>query len=457
MKDKQIIRLASGSGFWGDALDPAVEVLEKGELDYLCFDYLAELTMALLQRTLNKDPQAGYIPDILQHLKVLMPIAKGNGTKLVSNGGGVNPRAGAEAAAKIAAEQGLKGLRIASVEGDNVVHRLDELAAAGERFLNMETGEDRFAEIRDRIVCANVYTDASGMREALAKGADVVIAGRVSDNAVYVAPLMHEFGWQYNNGQDNLIASAITLGHIVECAAACTGGMSSRFAEMPAMGRVGFPILEVNRDGSAVVTKVKGSGGRVDPFTIKEHLVYEISDPRQYVMPDGVADFTTLQLTDLGEDRVKVTHMTGHPPPDKLKAVIGYEDGWIGEGLLFFPWPYAMERAQKARQTLLERFERLQLKSSEIHFDFVGVNCLHGPAAPANNADLNEVGLRVAVRTQTREQAEKVRRACSQLWIIGPGGTSFGAPLKPRPVIAVWPTLIPRNAIRQTVNVLEVK
>jgi len=336
MNDKQTVRLASGSGFWGDALDPAIEVLEKGNLDYLCFDYLAELTMALLQRTLNKDPSAGYIPDLLQHLKVLMPIARRQGTRLLSNGGGVNPLAGAKAVVHIAEEQGLRGLKVAAVEGDNLVHDLDKLAASGERFLNMETGEDRFSEIRDRIVCANVYTDASGMREALIQGADVVIAGRVSDNAVYVAPLMHEFGWDYRSGFDHQIGAAITLGHIVECAAACTGGMSSRFYEMPAMGKVGFPILEVNRDGSAIVTKVKGSGGRVDPFTIKEHLVYEIADPRNYVMPDGIADFTTLCLKDLGEDRVKLTNMSGRPPPETLKAVIGYEDGWIGEGMLFF-------------------------------------------------------------------------------------------------------------------------
>jgi len=457
MNDKQTVRLASGSGFWGDALDPAIEVLEKGNLDYLCFDYLAELTMALLQRTLNKDPSAGYIPDLLQHLKVLMPIARRQGTRLLSNGGGVNPLAGAKAVVHIAEEQGLRGLKVAAVEGDNLVHDLDKLAASGERFLNMETGEDRFSEIRDRIVCANVYTDASGMREALIQGADVVIAGRVSDNAVYVAPLMHEFGWDYRSGFDHQIGAAITLGHIVECAAACTGGMSSRFYEMPAMGKVGFPILEVNRDGSAIVTKVKGSGGRVDPFTIKEHLVYEIADPRNYVMPDGIADFTTLCLKDLGEDRVKLTNMSGRPPPETLKAVIGYEDGWIGEGMLFFPWPNAMERAEKAQQTLLERFERLQLKSTEMQFDYIGVNCLHGPAAPINVAELNEVGLRVAVHARTREEAEKVRRAYTHLWIMGPGGTSFGTPLKPRPVISVWPTLISRSAVRQRVTIMEIK
>lgn len=457
MNQKQFIRIAAGSGFWGDALDPAIEVLQKGELDYLCFDYLAELTMALLQRSLQKDPGAGYIPDIIPHLQALLPIARQNGTKLISNGGGVNPRAGALAVVELARKLGLTGLRVAAVEGDNIFHRLDELYSSGERFKHLETGADEFMDLRERIVSANVYTDASGMLDALKGGADVIIAGRVSDNAPYVAAMMHEFGWHHNAGQDNLIASGITLGHIVECAAGCTGGMSSRFEEMPNMGKVGFPILTVQANGSAVLSKVRGSGGHIDPMTVKEHLVYEIADPSRYIMPDGVADFTTLQLTDLGEDRVQIENMTGGPPPEKLKVVIGYQDGWIGEGLLFFPWPDAFKRAEKAKQTLLERFERLDLKSSEIQFDYVGLNCLHGPAASITaNADLNEIGLRVAVRTKTKDEAEKVRRACAHLWIMGPGGTSFGAPLKPRPVIAVWPTLVSRELIRQSVEIMEV-
>ncbi len=452
---KDTIRIGSGSGFWGDALDPAQELLSGTKLDYMCFDYLAELTMALLQRARLKNPQQGYVPDMLEHMRALMPIAAKQGTRLVCNGGGVNPRAGAEQVCAAARELGLKGQRVALIEGDDLLDRMAAIIASGIDLSNMDTGSNDIASIADRIVSANVYTDASGIVSALEQKADVVIAGRVSDNALYAGPMMHEFGWRYDNGQDDLIGAAITTGHIVECASACTGGMSSRFDEMPFMGRVGFPIVEMHRDGSAIITKLPGTGGKVDQFTIKEHLVYEIADPANYIMPDGIADFTSLKLTELGNDRVGISNMSGRPRPDMLKLVIGYENGWIGEGLLFFPWPNALERAAKAKTTLLERFERMGLQQQEIQFDLVGVNALHGPAAAAIDYEPNEVGLRVAVRTRSRAEADKVRRACSHMWIMGPGGTSFGAPIKPRPIVSTWPTLIPRSLVTQTVQILE--
>lgn len=449
------VRIGSGSGFWGDGLDPALELLEGGRLDYMAMDYLAELTMSLLQRLRLKNPQDGYIPDIVPHMRELLPVARARGTRLVHNGGGANPRAGAAKIRDLARELGLEGTRIALVEGDDVLDRLDGFIADGLTFDNMETGDPDFARIRSRVVSANVYTDCTGIVAALEQDAHVVITGRVSDNALYVGPIMHAFGWRHGHTDPDKIAAAITIGHIVECAAACTGGMSSRFAEMPHMGRVGFPLVEFSDDGTAVITKLPDTGGRVDPFTVKEHLVYEIHDPRRYLMPDGIADFTSLTLDQVGPDRVRVAKMSGSAPPDMLKLVIGYQDGWIGEAMLFFPWPDALGRAEKARETLLERFERLGLQADEVQFDLVGVNMLHGPAAPAPQGELNEVGLRVAVHTKSREEAEKVRRACSQLWIMGPGGTSFGTPMKPRPVVALWPTLLPRELIRQHVEILE--
>lgn len=450
-----VVRLGSGSGFWGDALEPAQEMVERGALDYVSMDYLAELTMALLQRQRIKNPDSGYIPDIVPHMAALMPLARPRRTRIICNGGGANPRGGAEQVRNVARDLNLNGTKIALIEGDDVLDRLDQIAAETP-LANMETGDSDFAAIRKRAVAANVYTDSSGIVEALAEGADVVIAGRVSDNALFVGPMMHEFKWTYDEAHVDRIAAGITIGHIVECAAACTGGMSSRFAEMRRMGRVGFPIIEMSPDGSAVITKIPGSGGRVDQFTIKEHLVYEIGDPSNYVMPDGIADFTRLRIEEVGPDRVRLTGMGGKKRPDMLKLIVGYQDGWIGEGMLFFPWPEALARARKARETLQERFEVMGLKASAIQFDFVGVNMLHGPAAAdPEGCDLNEVGLRVAVHTWSREEAEKVRRACSHLWIMGPGGASFGAPMKARPVVAVWPTLIPRELIRQNVEILE--
>lgn len=449
------VRLGAGSGFWGDALDPAVELLEKGRVDYLSMDYLAELTMALLQRQRLKDPKTGFITDLPQHMRTLLPLARRAGTRIVCNGGGANPRAGAERVLELARELGLRGTRIAVVEGDDLLGRLDELVASGIDLTNLDSGETNFAGILNRVVAANAYTDSSGIVSALRGGADVVIAGRVSDNALYVGPVMHEFDWPHDAAHADRIAAAITVGHVAECASAATGGMSSRFAEMPAMGRVGFPIIEFSEDATAVVTKVEGSGGRVDAFTIKEHLVYEIGDPRRYLMPDGVADFTRVRIEEVGPDRVRLSQMGGEGRPDLLKLVVGYEDGWVGEGLLFFPWPDALGRAEKAQQTLGERFERLGLEADAIQFDLVGINMLHGPAAPKPDHDPAEVGLRVAVHCESRSEAEKVRRACAQLWIMGPGGTSFGAPMKPRPVFGVWPTLVPRSLVTQRVEILE--
>lgn len=449
------VKLGAGSGFWGDALDPAVELLRDGDIDFLSLDYLAELTMALLQRQRAKDANAGYITDLPAHMQSLLPLAREKGVRIVCNGGGANPRAGATKVVEVARQLGFSGTRIAVIEGDNLIERLDGLLDAGVELSNLDTGDKEFNRIRNRIVAANVYTDASGIREALDQGADVVIAGRVSDNALYVGPLMHAFDWDYERTDPNLIAAGITVGHVMECASAASGGMSSRFAEMPNMGRVGFPIAQFSKDGSAILTKVAGSGGRVDNHTVKEHLVYEVMDPANYIMPDGVADFTRLRLEEVGKDRVRISNMGGRGRPDMLKLVIGYEDGWIGEATVFFPWPDALGRAEKAKTTLLERFERLGLKANQVHFDLIGVNMLHGPAAGAIDYEPNEVGLRVAVHTDTRQEAEKIRRAGSQLWIMGPGGTSFGAPIKPRPVIAVWPTLVPRDFVRQNVEILE--
>ncbi|HEX4883345.1 MAG TPA: acyclic terpene utilization AtuA family protein [Casimicrobiaceae bacterium] len=447
------VRIGCGSGFWGDAADPAFELLEHGRLDYLGFDYLAELTMALLQRLRAKDPDAGFVEDAVQTMTDMAPLARRAGTRLVSNGGGVNPRAGARAIAQRLAARGERGVKIATVVGDDLLGRLDELVAAGVPLANSATGSSDLASIRSRIVCANAYLGSEGIIEALGHDPDIVITGRVADSAVFVGPILAHLGAGYED--PDLVAAAITVGHIAECSSGCTGGMSSRFDEMEAMGRAGFPIIEFARDGRAVITKLPGTGGRVDAFTVKEHLVYEIGDPRGYPVPDGVADFTSVRLAETGPDRVEVSGVRGRPRPKDLKVLIGYADGWIGEGLLMFPWPRALARARKARTTLLERFDRLGLAPDAVEFSFVGINALHGPAAPMpERDDLNEVGLRVAVRTRSRDDADKVRRACSQLWIMGPGGTSFGVPMKPRPVVSLWPTFVPRELVPHSVEVV---
>jgi hypothetical protein len=453
MTRRDNVRVGCGSGFWGDAFDPADELLRAGKLDYLAFDFLAELTMALLQRQRARDPHTGYVEDAVNFMTAMAAPARERGTRLVSNGGGVNPHAGAQLIANGLREQGGQGTKIGVVAGDDLLLRLDELLALGVPLANSATGDTDLARIRSRIVCANAYLGSEGIIDVLREGADIVLTGRVADSAVFVGPIMHALGLTF--ADVDRVAAAIAVAHIAECAAGCTGGMSSRFDEMPAMGRVGFPLLEFDRNGDCVVTKLPGTGGRVDAFTVKEHIVYEIGDPRGYIVPDGVVDFTSLRLTDLGSDRVRVSDVRGAPQPEQLKVLIGYSDGWIGEGLLLFPWPRAFARAEKAKATLLERFERMGLVSDEIEFSYVGVNALHGPAAPLTAVDdLNEVGLRVAAHTRSRDEAEKVRRACSQMWIMGPGGTSFGVPMKARPVVTLWPTYVPRELVPPTTEMV---
>jgi hypothetical protein len=452
------IRIGAGSGFWGDGIDPAIELLEHGQLDYMCFDYLAELTMSLLERQRQRKPDSGYVPDFVEHAKAMLPLVRYTRTRLISNGGGVNPLGAARLIADEAERLGMAGVKIAVVTGDDVLGQLDAVLADGVVLRNIDTGETDFGSIRDRVVSANVYTDCTGIVEGLVGGADIVITGRVSDNALYVGPIMHEFGWKHDHGHVDRIAAAITMGHILECACPCTGGMSSRFASMPRMGMVGFPFVDFAQDATAEISKLPGSGGVVDIDSVREHLVYEIADPKRYLMPDGIADFTSLRLEQTAADRVRVSGVTGAAPPEMLKLVIGYQDGWIGESMAFFPWPHAYDRARKAKQTMLERLERMGLQADEIQFDFVGLNMLHGPGAgeidPVFANSLAEVGLRCAVRTRTVQEAEKVRRASANLWTMGPSGTAFGSPIKPRPVVSLWPTLIPRKYVRQTVQML---
>lgn len=449
------VRIGAGSGFWGDALDPAVELLRLGRLDYLGMDYLAELTMVLLQRQLARDPACGYIRDLREHMAEILPPARRAGTRIVSNAGGLDPRGAAEVVAGTAKELALPGLRIAALTGDDVRDQVAAWVKTGVALTNTETGDTDVVGILDRVTTANVYLGADGIVEALALGADVIVTGRVADSSLFVGPLAYEFGWALERGYEDRLAGAVALGHVIECAAGASGGMSSRWSSMPDMGFVGFPYVDAAADGSGVVSKVRGSGGRVDQWTVKEHLTYEVLDPRRYEVPDGVADFTSLEVEDLGRDRVRIRGAKGRGRPELLKLVMGYDDGWIGEGMLFFPWPDALGRAAKAKATLLERFDRLDLRATAVHFDFVGVDMLHGLASPDASGELNEVGLRVAVRTRTRSEAEKVRRACAQLWTLGPGGTSFGTPFKPRPATGLWPALVPRGLVQHKITMVE--
>ena len=454
------VRVGAGSAYWGDMLDPAVELVEKGDINYIGFDHLAELTMAQLTRIKVRDPSRGYIPDIVPWMRAILPTCREKGIKVISNGGGANPEAAGEAVVNLAKELGLTGLKIGVIIGDEITReRLGELIAKGIKFKNLDTGEEDISVISDRIVAANVYIGCDRIIEALEEEADAVIAGRVSDNALYVGPLMHEFGWKFEKPYWGLIGAAVTIGHIIECAECCTGGMSNIWNIAPELWKVGFPIAEVDENGDAVLTKVPGSGGIVNEWTIKEHLVYEIHDPANYLMPDGIADFTKLKVEEIGKDRVKVTNMTGKHRPDTLKMGIGYEDGFIFENTVICPWPNAYEKARKAEEILRERLKMVKLDADELRIDYLGINTMLGSTAAPLPPDYepNEVGLRVAVKAKKREEAVKVRREITHLWTLAGLGAHMGVPPDPRPVISLWHTLIPREEVPTRCIIREVK
>lgn len=448
--------IGSGSAFWGDMLEPAVEMAERSDVQYIGFDHLAELTMALLNRMKARKPEAGYVPDLIPWVKKLLPVTIPKGIKMITNAGGANPVQAGLDVKKVAKDLGHNRFKIGVISGDDILPYIDDIRAQGWKFTNMDTGEEDIDRIRDKIVAANAYIGADLITKELGNGADMIITGRASDNALYVGPLMHEFGWDFSDKYIAKIAAAITVGHIIECAAGVTGGMSNMWHLNEKPWEIGFPIAEFFENGDAIITKTPDSGGIVNEWTVKEHLVYEVIDPANYLMPDGVADFSALHLEEVGRNRVKLTDMNGKKRPDNLKVCFGFKNGFIGEGLIFFPWPDALAKAQYAEKWVRERFKKLNVDFMELRIDLIGVNMLHGQAAPVIDKDFNEIGLRIAGKTRTRQEAEVVRREATHLWTMGPVGASFGVPLNVRPVIELWPSLVPREAVKTESQIMEV-
>jgi hypothetical protein len=450
-------RIGAGSGFWGDMVDPAVELARDGRIDYLCFDLLAELTVSILARSRQRDPAVGHIPDLGPILAEVLPEARRNGVRIITNGGGANPLAGARAVAEVALEQGHPDLRIGVIEGDDLSDRVDAIRAEGWRFTNLETGEEDIDRIADRVVAAHAYTGSGGIIEALEDEADVVIGGRLADSALYCGALMHHFGWSFEAGDWERIGAALTIGHVLECTGLCSGGMSSQWREAKDVWRLGFPLAQVREDGTATIEKVAGSGGIINQWTVKEHLLYEVHDPSNYLLPDAVVDLGGVEVQELGPDRVAVRGMTGRPRPDTLKVQIGYEDGFIVESRALISWPDALEKADWCEELVRKRLDYIGVTTMEQRYDRVGTNALAGPAAPAPDYEPNEIDFRMVVKTRTRAEAETARRALLLPATAGPVGTAFSAPSPARKVIALWPTLVPRTLIEDDVTVTTAK
>ncbi|ATY84834.1 DUF1446 domain-containing protein [Kyrpidia spormannii] len=448
----KMVRIGAAEGFYGDAVEPSVDIAKNGDVQYLCFDCLAELTMAILVKDKQKDPSKGWCKDITLYMNALLPYVQSRGIKILTNAGGIHPEGAAQEVIRVAREKGVTGIRVAVVTGDNLIDRIDELRTAGVSLDHMDTGA-ALETVRDRLLFANAYLGVRPIVRALQMGADIVITGRTTDTAQFLAPLVYEFGWKEDEW--DALAQGILMGHLMECSAQSTGGnFSGKWWEIPDMDRIGYPIAEVREDGEFVLTKTPTSGGRVSVDTVKEQMLYEIHDPAAYVTPDVVADFTTARLETDGEDRVRVAGATGRPRPETLKVVMGYRDGYMGQAILGYSWPDALRKARKAEEIIRKQIERRGLTYDEVRADYLGYNSLHGPTVPEPKEELNEVYLRMAVRAKTLRDAAQFGRLFPPLGLDGPPSVAgLGGMMPPRELLGMWSCLVPRNLVEDRVEI----
>ncbi len=454
MKEK--IRIASGQGFWGDLVDAPVWQVTKGDVDYLVMDYLAEVTMSILQKQKNKNPDFGYARDIPELMEKILPVITEKNIKVITNGGGVNPTACAEAIIEVAQKLGIQNLKIAVVYGDDIMEDLDTIIAAGAELKNMETGEPITA-VKDKLLSANVYFGAFPIVEALEKGADIVITGRTTDTGLTLAPMIYEFGWKKTDY--DLLSAGTVAGHILECGAQSTGGnFLGDWESIENFAQIGFPIAEAYPNGDVIITKHESLGGRVNFDTVAEQLLYEIGDPKNYITPDCIADFTSIKLEDLGNDRVKMYGVTGYPETDTYKVSVSYEDGYSAVGSLTYSWPKALTKAKAADKILRERLQNLGLMFDEIRTDFIGYNATHETLAKKlDEDDINEITMRVAVRSHDYKSVARFGREIAPLILTGPPAVTGFAGGRPKPsdVVAYWPALLPKHLVKPEVKIME--
>ncbi|QTO19969.1 MULTISPECIES: acyclic terpene utilization AtuA family protein [Burkholderia] len=442
------VRIGAGAGYSGDRIEPAVELAEHGQLDYLVFECLAERTIAIAQQARRQDPALGYDPLLDARMHAVLPVAAAKHVRIVSNMGAANPRAAARRTARIARSLGIAGLKVAAVEGDDV---RDVVLRGAFRF---EESGDEVAAYRDRIVSANAYLGAAPIVDALAAGADVVLTGRVADPSLFAAPLIHAFGWRMDDW--DTLGQATVVGHLLECAGQVTGGYFADpgYKDVPNLARLGFPIGEVAADGSVTITKVPHAGGRVSAATCKEQLLYEIHDPARYLQPDVVADFTRVAVAEEAIDRVRVTGGRGAARPDTLKVSVAYVDGYIGEGQISYGGPGARERARLALDIVRERLALTGVAATELRFDLIGVDALYGDATPAAHGEPAEVRVRVAGRAASAAEAARIGNEVETLYTNGPAGGG-GAFKSTREVVAVQSVLLPRAAVTPSFSFVE--
>jgi hypothetical protein len=435
------IRIGTGAGFSDDRIEPAVELAKRGQLDYLVFECLAERTIALAQLRRLEEPDGGYDPYLRARMEAVLGLCfRGQRVRIVTNMGAANPIAGAQVVAEVAKREGLRGLKIAAVTGDDV---LDRIAGTDLPLLERE-GSVR--SLGDSVVSANAYLGCEAVARALDWGAEVVITGRISDPSLFLAPLVHEFGWSLTDW--NLIGKGIGIGHLLECSGQVTGGYFADpgYKEVPELARLGFPIAEVGEDGSSIITKVPGSGGRVTVRSCIEQILYEVHDPAAYLTADAVADFSGVHFEQVSGDAVAVFGITGRARPESFKVSVGYRDGAIGGGEVSYGGPGAVARARLAVDVVAKRLELAGVAISETRSDLIGIDALHHGAGPGQTGEPGEVRVRIVGRTKTIEDAQRIGHEVFALGVNGPaagGGLARFA----HSVIAVASVLLPRERV----------
>ena len=450
------IRIANGQGFWGDSLQAPIEQIRRGPIDYLTLDYLAEITMSIMQKQRARDPNAGYARDFVSMIEEVLPDLVERNIKVVANAGGVNPEACRVAVTEAARRRGFAGkIKIGIVAGDDIMSRLNDFIDRGVELKNQDTGEP-LAAVRTRVQSANVYFGGRAVADALKAGGQIIIAGRVTDTGLSLGPMIHEFGWAPDDW-DRLSAGTIA-GHTVECGAQCTGGNCLiDWETIPNLSDIGYPIIEALADGTFSITKHQGTGGRITVPSIKEQLLYEMGDPREYITPDCIADFTSIQLEQKGTDRVRFSGIKGRPATDLYKVSISYSAGWKAVGSLVYGWPDAYKKAQAADRTVRERLDRLGLGFDSVLTEFVGVDACHGELSGPPSPDIAEVTFRIGVRSEDKRAVERFTREVAPLVLNGPPtvtGFAGGRP-KLEEIIAYWPALIPKSEVHSEISVVE--
>ncbi len=451
------IRIGNAQGFWGDRADAPAEMLAlEPALDYLTLDYLAEVSLSILAIQRDRDPSLGYARDFVEVVRSLAPYWRGGGQcRLISNAGGLNPRSCAAACAEALREAGSPPMPIGIVEGDDVFEILRDSAGTSDSYRNLDTGRP-IADVLDRLVTANAYLGADPIVESLAGGARIVITGRVADPSLTVGPIVYEFGWHWDDR--DRIAGATIAGHLIECGAQVTGGISTDWLSIPDPAHIGFPIVEVSSDGTCVVTKPRGTGGWVNARTVTEQLLYEIGDPDAYLSPDATVSFLGLNVEDLGGDRVRVAGARGRPAPPTYKVSATYQDGYRAQGMLTIFGEYAEVKARRCGEIVLDRVREAGFTLRESTVECLGAGDV-APVVPASvdRPMLREVVLRIAVADESRQAVERFSKELMPLITAGPPGTTGYAEGRPKvhQVFRYWPCLIDRGLVKPRVSLMD--